>query len=190
MENGISKAFETVQVQNRPVVARNTNLTVGLDDLDIPVSGKPLDPTVCCCISTYVNERPNKYPFNSHREGDVYFHNVKFLKMTICFNSCFTTEVETEAIVTQASNGIIVPNINVHDLLNRRKYELVKSEKCTQKHHDLNRFTGIGWYMYFCCTVPGIMSTLRKVFCLQECESRINIGTLACERTLYRAVIN
>lgn len=142
--------------------------------------------TVCCCINPYVNEEASMYaPGNYIREGDVYKHRTTMLRMVVCFNLCYNTEFVTQTIIMRAADGTQLPNVTIDDLNDISKFFLVKSEKCKHRHHDIRRYSDLGRVLKFLCTFSGIASTLRKVFCMEDCVDTVNIRTVRCERSHY-----
>jgi hypothetical protein len=142
--------------------------------------------TVCCCIDPYLNEDATPYPENLlSREGDVYKHRVQFKTRVICFNLCYNTENSTHTIIQRASDGAIAKGISPEDLNQVQQYFLVRSEKCNHKHHDLRRLSVMGRMLVYFCTTEGLLSTCKKLCCLEDCVNTVNIETVRCERTLY-----
>jgi hypothetical protein len=142
--------------------------------------------TICCCIDPYVNEEASIYaPGNYMREGDVYRHRTHMMRMVVCFNVCYSTEYISESLIQRAADGVTLNNVTVDELNNINKYFLVKSEKCSHRHHDIRRYSNVGRVLKFLCTIEGVTSTLRKLVCLDDCVSTVKVQTLRCERSLY-----
>lgn len=142
--------------------------------------------TVCCCIDPYVNEEATVYAPGAYmREGDVYKHRTTMVRMVVCFNLCYSTEFVAKNIIMRASDGVVLDNVKVTDLENISNYFLVKSEKCTFKHHDIRRYSNVGRVLKFLCTPQGLCSTLRKIICIDDCVDTVNIRTVRCERSHY-----
>jgi hypothetical protein len=142
--------------------------------------------TVCCCIDPYIDEEHSVYfPGDNIRDGDVYKHRAQIIKMVVCFNICHREEYFTETIIHRALDGLPMKTITVDELNNPHHFFLVKSEPCQHRHHDLRRYTTYGRILRFLCTIPGILSTMRKLFCLEECTNTVHVKTVRCERSLY-----
>lgn len=168
---------------------RETGRITDLRDLDLPAKANylPQNRTVCCCVDPYIDEEASVYKIaGDFREGDVFVHKAQFLKMTICINVCFTTEVVTETIIHKAIDGTIAKGIRRDQLSDIKEYILVKTDRCRHRHHDLKRYSTTGRILKFCCTWQGIISTFRKALCLEECTNTVYVRTLQCDRTLYQ----
>lgn len=141
---------------------------------------------VCCCIDPYIDEEQSVYFCGDNiRDGDVYKHRAQLIKMVICFNICYREEFVTETIIHRAVDGLPMKTVTVEELSNPHHFFLVRSEKCTHRHHDLRRYSNLGRILRFLCTASGLLSTLRKMFCLEECTNVVHVKTVRCERSLY-----
>jgi hypothetical protein len=142
--------------------------------------------TICCCIDPFITEEGSIYfPGDYFREGDVYKHRVTLMRMVICFNICHRLEPVTETFIQRASDGLPLKTVSVEELDNINHFFLVRTEKCGHRHHDLRRYSVYGRLLKFLCTFSGIVSTVRKLTCIEECVSTVNVQTVRCEKSLY-----
>jgi hypothetical protein len=173
-------------VLEAPAMQRDTGRPTDLPNPDEVVTRRVLESgTICCCIDPYVNEEASVYVPGSYiREGDVYKHRTTMVRMVICFNVCYSTEYTTQTTVVRAADGATL-NIEANELNDIAKFFLVKSEKCKHRHHDIRRYSVLGRTVKYLCTLQGIVSTLRKVTCIEDCVDTVNIRTVRCERSHY-----
>jgi hypothetical protein len=142
--------------------------------------------SICCCIDPYINEEASiHFPGDYCRDGDVYKHRARMVKMVICFNICHRLEFTTETVLQRASDGFPLKSIAAEELEDTKKYFLVKTERCGHRHHDLRRYSIHGRILKFLCTLPGIVSTMKKLCCLEDCVNTVNVSTIRCEKSLY-----
>jgi hypothetical protein len=142
--------------------------------------------TVCCCIDPYIDEEASVHiPSDTCRDGDVYKHRTQMVRMVVCFNLCYREEYVTETLIQRANDGFPMKTITVDELNNPHHFFLVKSEKCNHRHHDLRRYSNMGRIFRFLFTTRGILSTLKKLCCLEDCTNTVYVKTVRCERSLY-----
>jgi hypothetical protein len=187
--NDVKKPSEIAQ-ENAGIDARETGRPTDMKELENQTKAakdKNTGPNyVCCCIDPYINEEPTPHLNNLLcREGDVYRHRVHFKTYVVCCNICFKPDTSTENVILRAADGAIAKGVGMDDLNNNQKYFMVRSEKCTCKHHELRRVSFIGRILVYLCTGQGLFSTCKKVCCFEDCISYSNVATIRCERTLY-----
>lgn len=142
--------------------------------------------TICCCIDPYINEEASLYfPGDFCRDGDVYKHRARMVKMVICFNICHRLEFTTDTVIQRASDGFPLKGITSETLDDPRNFFLVKTERCSHRHHDLRRYSVHGRILKFLCTFAGIVSTVKKLCCIEDCVNTVHVKTLRCEKSLY-----
>jgi hypothetical protein len=173
--------------QSGDVDGRDTGRPTDLKDIEAQAQKvKQNNTTVCCCIDPYMHEENEAYVPPGHcRDGDVLKHRVHFRTRVYCCNLCYNTESTTQNVILKASDGTVIKTVTLDDLSNPQMFFQVRSEKCGHKHHDLNRLSVIGRVLTYCCTVPGLLSTCKKLLCIEDCVTTENVHTVRCERTLF-----
>ena len=167
---------------------RQTGRITELFDLEIQFKSKKLQThPICCCINPYIDEEPTVYfpGFERFYPTDVWQHRAELKYERIFFNLCSFSNIEFVSSMQRATDGVVYPVD-----MNLDGYTLVKTEKCSHRHHDLRRYSTMGRLLTHLCTGRGLLSTVRKCCCMDMWEDHVAVETVRCERQLYRQSIH
>ena len=172
---------------------RQTGRITEVFDLEIQMkTKKTVTNYICCCIIPYIDEEPTVYfpGYDMLHPTDIYQHDVELKYERIFFNICSKFEVKSVSILQRATDGALILTHNK----SLNEYKLMKTEKCTHRHHDLRRYSTMGRLLTYLCTGQGLLSTAEKCchsfwWCWYDMDSwqdYVAVETLQCERKLYR----